>query len=118
MVPLEQPDLRRYPRFQHALAAAQSAELEPGDAVYIPYFWWHHVQSLDRFNTLVNYWWDDASVQFGSPYDCLLHSFLTLRQLPPGSAPPGGPYSTTMCFNPVTIRWRICRRRTAARWGR
>jgi mannose-6-phosphate isomerase-like protein (cupin superfamily) len=82
MVPLERPDLRRYPRFQHALAAAQSAELEPGDAVYIPYFWWHHVQSLDRFNILVNYWWDDASVQFGSPYDCLLHGFLTLRHLP------------------------------------
>jgi hypothetical protein len=82
MVPLEQPDLRRYPRFQHALAAAQSAELEAGDAVYIPYLWWHHVQSLERFNVLVNYWWDDASVQFGSPYDCLLHGFLTLRHLP------------------------------------
>jgi hypothetical protein len=82
MVSLEEPDLTRYPRYQQALAAAQSAELEPGDAVYIPYFWWHHVKSLERFNVLVNYWWDSAELHLGSPYDCLLHGFLTLRHLP------------------------------------
>ena len=31
-------------------ASAQTAELEPGDAIYIPYFWWHHVRSLTGFN--------------------------------------------------------------------
>jgi Cupin-like domain len=82
MVCLEEPDLLRYPRYQEALAVAQTAELEPGDAVYIPYFWWHHVKSLERFNVLVNYWWDSAGAHFGSPYDCLLHGFLTLRHLP------------------------------------
>jgi hypothetical protein len=82
MVSLDEPDLVRYPRYQQALAAAQTAELEPGDAVYIPYFWWHHVKSLERFNVLVNYWWDNAGTHFGSPYDCLLHGFLTLRHLP------------------------------------
>jgi Cupin-like domain len=82
MVSLEEPDFSRYPRFEQALAAAQVAELQPGDAVYIPYLWWHHVKSLERFNILVNYWWDSASPKFGSPYDCLLHGFLTLRQLP------------------------------------
>jgi Cupin-like domain len=82
MVSLDAPDFERYPRFEQALAAAQVAELGPGDAVYIPYFWWHHVASLDDFNVLINYWWDNASVQFGSPYDCLLHAFLTLRHLP------------------------------------
>jgi hypothetical protein len=83
MVSLDQPDLIRYPRFEHALAAAQVAELEAGDAIFIPYFWWHNVKSLERFNVLVNYWWDNAKLKFGSPYDCLLHGFLTLRQLPP-----------------------------------
>jgi hypothetical protein len=83
MVCLEEPDLVRYPRYRQALATAQSAELEPGDAVYIPYFWWHHVKSLEPFNVLVNYWWDSAPAHFGSPYDCLLHGFLTLRHLPP-----------------------------------
>jgi hypothetical protein len=82
MVSLEEPDLERYPRFEQALAAAQTAELEPGDAVYIPYFWWHHVKSLESVNVLVNYWWDPAQSGLGSPYDCLLHGFLTLRHLP------------------------------------
>jgi hypothetical protein len=82
MVSLEEPDLIRYPRFEQALAAAQVAELEAGDALFIPYFWWHHVKSLEKFNVLVNYWWDAAEAKFGSPYDCLLHGFLTLRQLP------------------------------------
>src|SRR5262249_2480002 len=44
MVPLENPDLERYPRFSQALEAAQSADVEPGDVVYIPFFWWHHVR--------------------------------------------------------------------------
>jgi len=82
MVSLDDPDLERYPRFEQALAAAQTTELEPGDAVYIPYLWWHHVKSLERFNVLINYWWDPAQVKLGSPYDCLLHGFLTLRHLP------------------------------------
>jgi hypothetical protein len=82
MVSLDEPDLERYPRFEQALAAAQTAELEPGDAVYIPYMWWHHVKSLERFNVLINYWWDPAQPKLGSPYDCLLHGFLTLKNLP------------------------------------
>jgi hypothetical protein len=82
MVSLDEPDLIRYPRFERALATAQTAELEAGDAIFIPYFWWHHVKSLERFNVLVNYWWDEAKANLGSPYDCLLHGFLTLRHLP------------------------------------
>ena len=83
MVSVEQPDLVRYPRFEHALAAAQVAELGPGDAIYIPYYWWHHVQSLEKFNVLVNYWWNDTSPEIGMPFDVLLHGLLTLRELPP-----------------------------------
>jgi hypothetical protein len=82
MVSLEAPDLVRYPRFEQALRTAQVAELEAGDAIFIPYLWWHHVKSLERFNVLVNYWWDPAKPKLGSPYDCLLHGFLTLRHLP------------------------------------
>jgi hypothetical protein len=60
MVPLVDPDLERYPRYREALAAAQVAELGPGDAIYIPYMWWHGVLALEPFNILVNYWWNDA----------------------------------------------------------
>src|SRR5205085_146228 len=57
------------------------AELAPGDALYIPYAWWHHVESLTPFNALVNYWWNDAP-SFGSPYGVLLHASMSLRNLP------------------------------------
>jgi hypothetical protein len=82
MVSLKNPDLARFPRFSAALAASQSAELGPGDALYIPYGWWHQVESLSPFNVLVNYWWNDAR-QAGSPFDCMLHGILALRDLPP-----------------------------------
>ncbi|WP_280152870.1 cupin-like domain-containing protein [Piscinibacter sp. XHJ-5] len=87
MVDLAAPDLERHPRFAQALAAAQVAELEPGDALFIPTLWWHHVASLDRrLNVLVNYWWkgslgavDSTASVFGS----LLHAMLHVRSLPP-----------------------------------
>lgn len=82
MVSLEEPDLERYPRFEKALEAAQSAVLEPGDAIYIPYSWWHHVQSLEPFNGLVNYWWNDAPPGMAKLYDSLLHGVLAIRDLP------------------------------------
>src|SRR5688572_32176993 len=47
MVQCAAPDFRRSPRFKEALAAASTAELGPGDAIYIPTLWWHHVESLD-----------------------------------------------------------------------
>lgn len=87
MVSLHEPDFTRYPKFKEALEHAQTAELGPGDAIYIPYFWWHHVESLDAFNVLVNYWWSSAR-SFASPLDCLLHGILALRDLPPEQREP------------------------------
>ena len=60
MVHVTAPDLDRYPRFAMALESALEAELSPGDAIFIPRDWYHHVEALDRFNVLVNYWWDAA----------------------------------------------------------
>lgn len=80
MVHLTAPDLERYPRFAAALEAALVAELDPGDAIYIPYQWYHHVEALDAFNLLVNYWWDPAPGS--SPWDALMHGFVALRSLP------------------------------------
>jgi hypothetical protein len=82
MVDLEAPDLLRYPRFAQAWATALRAELEPGDAIYIPNTWWHHIKSLGPFNALVNYWWEDAKPWAGAPFDCLIHGLLSIRDLP------------------------------------
>ena len=82
MVSLSDPDFARYPRFAEALKHARQAELEPGDAIYIPYAWWHHVESLTPFNALVNYWWNDTRSS-GSPYGALLHAAMSLRDMPP-----------------------------------
>jgi len=68
MVHVTAPDLERFPRYAEALRSAEEAELSPGDAIFIPKDWFHHVEALDRFNVLVNYWWDarkDGSEGFG-----------------------------------------------------
>jgi hypothetical protein len=58
MVHVTMPDTKRFPRFAAALECAQEAELCPGDALFIPRDWFHHVEALEKFNVLVNYWWD------------------------------------------------------------
>ena len=82
MVDFHAPDLDRHPRFAEALAAAQVADLEPGDALYIPALWWHHVEGLEPFNVLVNYWWRDAPRWMGQPQEALNHAMLAIRDLP------------------------------------
>ncbi len=82
MVRLDAPDLERHPNFEIARRHALRAELEPGDVLYLPYFWWHHVEALEDFNVLVNYWWNDAERDLGSPFDALLHALLAIRDLP------------------------------------
>lgn len=84
MVDFARPDLDRYPRFAEAIAAAQVAELEPGDVLVYPALWWHHVEALAPFNILVNYWWNEAPAFLDTPADTLLHAMLTLRDRPIG----------------------------------
>jgi hypothetical protein len=82
LVDLDDPDFDRYPRFADAIEHAQTAMLEPGDAIYIPSMWWHHVQSLDNLNILINHWWRDVPAFMGAPADALLHAILNIRGLP------------------------------------
>jgi [protein]-arginine 3-hydroxylase / protease len=50
----EAPDYARFPRL--ARARPLVAELGPGDTLYIPRGFWHHVRSLDA-SISVNTWW-------------------------------------------------------------
>lgn len=82
MVDFHAPDFARHPRFAEALEQALVAELEPGDALFIPSMWWHHVEGLAPFNILLNYWWRDTPRFLGQPQDALNHAMLTIRDLP------------------------------------
>lgn len=83
LVDTQEPDLDRFPRFARAWESAQSAELQPGDAIYIPGMWWHQVESLSAINGLVNYWWSETPAVYGAPMDAFNHALLSIKQLPP-----------------------------------
>ena len=82
LVDFSQPDLDRHPRFAGAMAVAQVAEMEPGDALFVPSMWWHHVESMASFNLLVNYWWCTSPPAMGAPTTALMHAMLAVRDLP------------------------------------
>ena len=83
LVDFAQPDFARFPRFAEALRHAQVAELGPGDAIFIPSMWWHHIESLDTLNVLVNYWWRQSPAFMDSPMNALMLAIMTVRDLPP-----------------------------------
>lgn len=83
LVDFAQPDFEKFPKFATALEQAQVAELEAGDAVFIPAMWWHHIEALDSFNVLINYWWRQSPDFMDTPMNTLLHALLTMRDLPP-----------------------------------
>lgn len=82
MVDFEEPDFECFPRFRKALEQAQLAELEPGDAVYIPSMWWHHVEGQNDLNVLVNYWWRPVPAYMDTPANVLEYALLAMRDLP------------------------------------
>ena len=83
MVRLSAPDFERYPRFAQALAVAATAEVGPGDAIFIPSLWWHNVEALEPVNFSINFWWCEPADWAAEPFGALVHSLLALRQLPP-----------------------------------
>jgi hypothetical protein len=82
IVEFAQVDFDRFPRFRDALAHAQVAVLEPGDAIFIPSMWWHHVEALEPFNVLVNYWWSSMPAHVPTPMHALYHALWTIRDRP------------------------------------
>jgi len=82
LVDVNKPDLVNFPKYNEALKNAQIAEIEPGDALYIPSLWWHNVESLDNLNVLLTYSHSASPQHFGSGFDCLLHGLMSIRNLP------------------------------------
>ncbi len=58
-VRLLHPDLARYPNFGRALENLRVVTLDPGDILFVPPHWWHHVESFG-LNVMISNW--------GSPF--------------------------------------------------
>ncbi|MEG3766963.1 cupin-like domain-containing protein, partial [Alteromonas sp. 14N.309.X.WAT.G.H12] len=82
LVDFANPDFDKHPKFKEALKHAQVVELNPGDALYIPSMWWHHIEGLANINMLVNFWWRTIPPYIGRAENVLYHALLTLKQLP------------------------------------
>lgn len=82
LVDFHHPDFEKYPKFAEAIEHCFIVELEPGDCIFIPSMWWHHVEGLTEFNVLVNYWWRQVPDYMGTPLDALNHAILAIRDLP------------------------------------
>ena len=63
LVNLTHPDLARHPLFREA--SPFTVDLHPGDALILPAYWYHQVDSYappDRLNVAVNYWFQGHSL--------------------------------------------------------
>jgi hypothetical protein len=77
------PDDAKFPLFKDVRGQALVAELEAGDALYLPKLWWHQVQSTAPFNGLVNYWWDAFAAGPDAPYTTMLLAMIAIAERPP-----------------------------------
>ncbi len=75
-------DPGRFPLFDAVRDQALVADLEPGDALYLPKLWWHQVEATAPFNGLVNYWWDAFSAGPDAPYTTLLLAMIAIAERP------------------------------------
>ncbi|KAF2888032.1 hypothetical protein ILUMI_18141 [Ignelater luminosus] len=57
MVDFDRPDYNRFPKFKEARGC--ETVIGPGDILYIPIYWWHHIESLMRggYTVTVNFWY-------------------------------------------------------------
>jgi hypothetical protein len=83
LVDFHAPDHARFPKFAEAMRHARGAVLESGDAVFIPSMWWHHMEGLEAFNVLVNYWWRQSPAWMDTPMNALMLAIMSVRDLPP-----------------------------------
>lgn len=61
-VDLENPDYSRFPNMRN-LRGVQTV-VGPGDVLYIPIFWWHHIESVkpEKYSVSLNFWYKAGPV--------------------------------------------------------
>lgn len=67
MVDFDRPDNVRFPKFREAKGF--QTVIGPGEVLYIPMYWWHHVESLMRgtYTVTVNFWYKGGPVSVSYP---------------------------------------------------
>lgn len=83
MVDFAKPDFEQFPKFANAIANAQVADLDSGDALFLPGMWWHHVEAFEALNVLMTHWWRPSPAHTGRPIDALHMAIMSVRNLPP-----------------------------------
>ena len=73
----------RFPRFARASERPLIANLQPGDALYIPKLWWHQVEATEAVNMLVNYWWDGWKIGPDTPDTAMMLAMIAIAERPP-----------------------------------
>eukprot|EP00435_Cladocopium_sp_Y103_P022835 s4467_g5.t1 len=63
-VDLEHPDLTAWPRAKALAGRGIEAVLEPGDVLFLPMSWFHHVHSVGEENVSLNFWFYDSGYLF------------------------------------------------------
>jgi len=66
-VDFENPDYSKFPKFKEAKGC--EAILAPGDVLYIPVYWFHHVESVigGGYTITVNFWFKDGRSPISYP---------------------------------------------------
>jgi len=64
-VDVEEPDLAQFPLYGNA--SKMSITIEPGQLLFLPAFWWHHVKS-ESVSISVSYWFAPDLAQFCGPH--------------------------------------------------
>lgn len=82
MIDFRQIDTARFPKAAAAMDSAQQVRLKPGDMLFLPSMWWHHIEAHNDFNVLMPQWWRSGPEWLGHSYDALQHAVLAIRDLP------------------------------------
>lgn len=75
-------DDARFPKFAAVRDQALVAELQAGDALYLPKLWWHQVEAAGPLNAMVNYWWDAFAAGPDAPYTAMLLAMIAIAERP------------------------------------
>lgn len=73
-VNVEAPDHGHFPLYR--LASAYTGILRPGDALYLPAFWFHSFKGIAEFNSNVNFWWSSERQSATMPAVRSAYSYL------------------------------------------